>query len=501
MRILLIYPDFPEWDSGGAYYTGIASIYSSIKATGRHEPEFWHITRTVSEEEFTRTVREKNVDIVAFSCTTPMFRYVREWAVWVQRHLKKFMVCGGTHGRMDPMEILENTPITAVCTGEGERAIVELLDHLENKKDFSRIKNFAFRIDGKITQTPLELIYDLESLPDPDRDIFSHLSLYDYTKKGFASTAAFIFSRGCPFSCTFCSNKRLRQSYSDKSNYVRRISPRKAVNQIVDHMEKYPITEYIRIHDSIINLDKEWFRSFAKLYRENVNVPYICMTVAPLCNEEFVDILEESNCLMVMMGIEHAGAQYRKNILGRPMSEGEILKAFKLCRERKIATRAYNMFGLLFDSIDMMLETIKLNAMAFVYDMNVTIFYPFPGTELFDLCKKKGFTLSRVESVSWPNEVLQQPSVTVNEVYLTYTIAHILLYHYGLIFRFVPEEYLEKSIRFIDEEARFYIQSNSERLTRKDFDRLKTMDLQAHRQYKKINSSENGRYKDLLLRV
>ena len=59
--------------------------------------------------------------------------------------------------------------------------------------------------------------------------------------------------------------------------------------------------------DDVFTINKRWFRDFAKVYRERVNIPYHVNVRFDNLNEEIADLLKESNCFRCNVGIE-AGA-------------------------------------------------------------------------------------------------------------------------------------------------------------------------------------------------
>jgi radical SAM superfamily enzyme YgiQ (UPF0313 family) len=90
------------------------------------------------------------------------------------------------------------------------------------------------------------------------------------------------------------------------------------------------------------------------------------------------------------MGIESGNPWLRKNVLGRKMGDEQILDAFRLCRKYGIDTVSLNMMGFPQEDFSMVLDTVKLNARAQPGITQITVFYPFPGTELHRTCREEG---------------------------------------------------------------------------------------------------------------
>jgi radical SAM superfamily enzyme YgiQ (UPF0313 family) len=87
------------------------------------------------------------------------------------------------------------------------------------------------------------------------------------------------------------------------------------------------------------------------------------------------------------MGIECGDEEFRKTFLNRYMSNEKIKTAFKLCRENNIFTTSFNIIGYPVENDNELTEkTIKFNQEVKPSFSQVTIFYPFVGTKLYDYC-------------------------------------------------------------------------------------------------------------------
>jgi radical SAM superfamily enzyme YgiQ (UPF0313 family) len=463
---------------------------------------FMHITWSIDKAEFIQRLKEFSPKIIGFSATTPMFKYVKVWAQWAREIKDALIICGGIHARMDPDRTISVPGIDAVCYGEGELSLVELCFKLEDQQDVTATEDFLFKKGEEIIKNPLKLIEDLDQLPDPDRDIFDHPMLYDYSKKDSPSVATFVFSRGCPFDCSFCSNTRLVRDYG-KSKPVRFVSPSRAVGQIVKHLTRYSNTDYVRIDDTNISINHKWFKEFCRLYKLEVKKPYMCQVrIHPaLFNEEIVTMLKDSGCFLLIFGVEHGSEEYRKRVLNREMTDDEIISAFKLCHKHRLATRAFIMFGTPYETVDLMLDTIKLAAKSEVFDLSPTMFYPFPGTELHAVCRKEGFKIADTFSPSWPVALLDQPKVSKDSVYLVWRASRILLLAYALSSNLPNRSAGTGGVEVLDKLIRSSLHKMEGHVSKAIIDDLATYDSLAHRIYKKIFHPGICAQGDLLLRV
>src|SRR3989338_2521914 len=186
---------------------GIACISSYAKSNGFDVELFdahaYHFTR----RKILKHVVESNPDIIGLSVMT----YQLPTIISFLRDLKLVLpaikvVLGGPHVNVEYESILISCKeADVIVRGEGECTIVELIDALKNGYSLTDIKGIVYRSEGRIkVNQQREFIQDINKLPYPDWDSLQMNRYWDVftTKKNYARVFA---SRGCPYSCTFCS--------------------------------------------------------------------------------------------------------------------------------------------------------------------------------------------------------------------------------------------------------------------------------------------------------
>ena len=147
----------------------------------------------------------------------------------VINHLKKLnipIVYGGIHATISPDLCIKENNI--ICIGEGEEAIVELANSIKDKQDITKIKNLWVKKDGKIIKNEVRPLIDLNKLPFADYDIKNHYILekskiVPFKEKHLNGQIFYQTIRGCPNSCTYCSNRYLKNLYHDKGAIIRKL--------------------------------------------------------------------------------------------------------------------------------------------------------------------------------------------------------------------------------------------------------------------------------------
>ncbi len=395
MHVLFIYPDILEQgDWTGNFYHGIAYLAAVVKQAG-HSASLIHITRRMDRETFLAKVEEKICNhrdtLVAFSSTTNQFPFVVQFSRWAKEFCDCPVICGGIHATLNAEEVISVPAIDIVCQGEGEQPLVELCDRLEQGKRMDDIANLWCRSSGHVVKNPLRpVIRDLDTLPFPDRDIYEYPKLM-LEKEG---KAVFMASRGCPFDCTYCCNHALREIYS-LNHTVRFRSPVNVIAELTQTKKRYPFIKGIWFDDDILPLKKTWFREFALAYAEKISLPFGCNIHPNLVDEQTVGLLKICGCVRIGLGIESGCDFIRNKVLNRPVTRQQIVSAFAMLREAGIRAYSYNIIGLPNETPSDMLETIKLNAAVKSDESQATMFFPYRGTRLHQVCRDHGLISER----------------------------------------------------------------------------------------------------------
>jgi radical SAM superfamily enzyme YgiQ (UPF0313 family) len=404
--ILLIYPDFLEEDKYnrnklGNYSEGLASISAVLKEAG-YGVKLYHQLYMPDKDEFISRVKEYSADCIGFTARTTAIPFITEMAGWLDDELPQIpTVIGGYHAILVPDECIKIRGIDMVVFGEGEYPLRELMDTIRDKKPRTDIASIYFKQDdGTVVKNPVSpMIEDLDELPFPDFELFDYNNL-DRSKN---FTAMVMLSRGCLFSCTYCGNSQFRNIYPNKQKYCRFRSPKKAIELLERLISKYPFIKYIEFRDAIFNMFKEWFYEFMPMYIEKIHLPFNCNLRFDTLDEEMVRTLKEGGCYMIDIGLENGNEEFRRKYLHRSMKNDHMIEVSKWFRKYKITALTYNIVGLPHETLELSLETVKLNAKLDVDKVIPNIFYPYPMTILEKTAKDAGFIDPAVD----PNDPVQ----------------------------------------------------------------------------------------------
>jgi radical SAM superfamily enzyme YgiQ (UPF0313 family) len=350
------------------------------------------------------------------------------------------------HPTLNTEEVIATPGIDYLCVGEGEEAFLELCTKLEEGRDPTQVANIWANRDGKVYRNaPRPMIENLDSIPFPDREIFDYPRLY-HQQEGEAEV---ITSRGCPYQCTYCCNLALRKATSGGGAYVRFRSVDNVIAEIQEIVQRYPFVRLLQFDDDLPFVKLDWTREFSEKYRRSVNLPFRFNARPNLVSRRQLELLKEANCCEVKIGLESGNEEIMNRVLNRNLTVKHIKDAFAICRDLGIRTFSLNMVGLPHETPRTILDTIKLNAQVRSDICQVSIFHPYRGTPLYDLCRDEGFLTEKKIPDFFSDTVLEMISVSPNQILFYRRYFRFLVFLYQVLYK-LPGAVGKPLLRLID---------------------------------------------------
>ena len=400
-RILLIDPYFEKGLKG--FPLGLAYIAAVLENDYYVSVLDLAARAYVEKKSPDEILREKLVnfmpDIVGITSTSPTHRSALEAASIIKSYGNIPIIKGGPHETNAQGASLKKYRIRGKAqylidysvVGEGEETIVELVNKIVAGSSAQGVKGVVFREQGKIVDNGRrDLISCLDSLPMPARHLFYMDARFDeYYKaalfRGKKSTSI-MTSRGCPFSCTFCSSV---QNWRDPINPKNRKPRQRSVESVIWEIEylysKCGFKGFM-FEDDMSIFDKEWFLKFAKQLQENgLNIEYSLQTRADKMDDDIASALADSGCVFVYFGIE-SGVQEILDKCKKGINLESAAKAFHIARKYGIRTMASVQIGLPGEDLEKFTtinKTIKvLNEKLRPDEVALSLTCLYPGSEL-----------------------------------------------------------------------------------------------------------------------
>ncbi len=382
-------------------YEPLGLLYlSSVLRQAGHEVRL----AVASDEDPVAVAREWQPGVVGYSVYTGSQGYYRDLNLRIKEAAEVVSVFGGPHPTYFP-EYVEEPGVDAVCIGEAEGAILDLVESVQAGHPLTGIDNWWFKRNGQIERNPVRpLEDDMDRIAFPDRELL-------FEKDDFARQSGikhFITSRGCPYDCTYCFNHALAQVYKGKGKRLRQMSVDKVIQEIQWVQERYPL-QFVVFLDDLFIVYANWLEELAEKLPREVGLPFFCNVRANLVTPQKIEMLKRAGCASVGMGLETGDPALRNEILKRNLSDEQIIEASSLVREAGIRLLTTNMVGLPGGTLGDDFQTLALNHACKPAYANAFLYQPYPRTELGEYARENGYVEGSLEDIdpsAWERSVL-----------------------------------------------------------------------------------------------
>lgn len=332
-------------------------------------------------QEAKEILLKEKPDLVGISTmTTKIASAFRLAEICKSYNINMPVVMGGPHPTLMPEEVLNNSPaVDMVMRGEGEISIVNMVNALENNISLENVKGISFRKKGKIIHNQAEdQIMDLDSLPLPARDLLWGKDTYTSEDMGLMFA-----SRACPFNCTFCSSAGVW------GRITRYRSIENIIMEIKEVQERYGTVQF-SFKDDTFTLKRQRVIDFCStLKKESIRINWDCNGRINLLDEELLSIMREAGCNSLKIGIESGSPRILK-LMKKVITVEQIKNQAKVLNRSGIHWTGYFIMGLPTETKEEIYATLRLMKEIKPDFASLSVYEPFPGTELFELGIKMG---------------------------------------------------------------------------------------------------------------
>ena len=386
MRIVFIHPNY---HSGGAEIAGnwppawVAYLTGHLRRAGFDDIHFIDaMTNHIGPDELRTRLMALQPDVVGLTAITPAI-YEAEACLRIAQEVvpQALRVLGGIHATFMFRQVLEEAPwVDVIVRGEGEEILVALMEAVRDGRwpsDRRRIKGLAFRDGDEIVSTQAaSTVKNLDAI-DPDWSILEW-SKYIYVPLG-VRVAIPNMARGCPFTCSFCSQWKFWRDYRVRD-------PKKVADEIERLVTDHGVGFFI-LADEEPTINKKKFVEFCQeLINRGLNKRVtwgINTRVTDIYRDrDLLKFYREAGLVHVSLGTE-AAAQLKLDLFNKETTVAENKEAIRLLREADIFVEAQFIVGLDNETKETLEETFQM-AWDWQPDLaNWSMYTPWPFTPLF----------------------------------------------------------------------------------------------------------------------
>jgi len=211
----------------------------------------------------------------------------------------------------------------------------------------------------------------IDDIPWPDRTDFPNMKIRD-----------FISSRGCAHACFYCFN----QKWIELHPHFPKVRVRDAKDVCAEIKSVNP--EFAYFQDSCFGLSMKWMEEFGNNY---CGIPYHCHLRPKQVTDVMCSLLAGSNCASIRMALESASDRLRE-LMNRPKLDTQnVIHASDRLKYWGIKFMIQNILAIPTSTIEDDLATLEFNIRCKPDYAWSSIFTPYPGTVLGDMCKAEGW--------------------------------------------------------------------------------------------------------------
>jgi anaerobic magnesium-protoporphyrin IX monomethyl ester cyclase len=248
------------------------------------------------------------------------------------------------------------------------------------------VKGLVFKDEKSIVRTDQrEFVEDLNSLAFPTRDLFDNKAYKKYYHDRFGySITSMITSRGCPFSCDFCSRPIFGADMRKRS-----------VANIVDEIEEIQAMGYDRVWfaDDCFTLNRRHVLDVCReIVKRRVKVGWECLSRVDSMNAEMAEGMKRAGCIGVFFGIE-SGNDSVLNIMKKRITTAQAQHAVYEAKAAGLKVGAFFIVGYPGENDKTVLDTVRFASGLPLDYLSFTLPYPIPGTPLYEHVKGRGVSI------------------------------------------------------------------------------------------------------------
>ena len=412
LDVLFIYPPWAVLDDRAILQNslpplGILSIAAYLESLGRRVAVCDIHGEKLDDADLRLRLRHHRPRVVGISVLTNMSIPAHKIArICKEESPGCVIVAGGVHAEAMPESMLKNSAFDAVCRGDGEELMRDVLDG----KPFADIEGLSWRDGESIRHNPPRpLTMDLDRYP------FPAYHLVDF-KNYFPAVGSYrnlpainmLMTRGCPGKCSFCNSARTT---------LRTRDPGRAVEQIKLLRQKYGIRQ-IQFYDDTFTVFKQNVLAFcAKLSEADLGVSWTAYIRGDCFSEDMAIAMKKAGCHQVLMGVETGNERVAARI-GKTIDRERYKETVRIAHKHGLEVRGSFIIGNMEETLQSMEDTLD-----FAMELDVDLFQlnistPYPGSALFSEAAEKGWLKHRNWYAYGQGEVMvEQPQISAAAIY------------------------------------------------------------------------------------
>lgn len=397
------------------------------------------ITYGLSDADIIRKIEEFKPDVIGCSS---LFSLQYDNTKYLCRLIKKInpkiiTVAGGMHVTVRPYEVLSDKNTDFILQGESEYTFSQLIDALEDNKDYSDIDGIGYKgKDCICVKRKEKFIENLDELPFPARDL---LNINAYFKAGLAHGFALtskrnvnlITSRGCPGGCVFCTINLIA------GKRFRARSPENVLAELEQVKKDFGV-RHVQFEDDNLTFNIERAKKiFQGMIDRRLNLKWNPPSAVALwrMDKETLDLMKKSGCYYVKFAVESGSQRVLNEVIKKPQDLNRAIPLIKYARKIGMRVGSFFVVGLPGETKEEIKESFEFPYKVRLDWVEYSLATPHYGTELRKICEENKYLRDHdmsdlycrkgvIDTPEFTADWLEKTVIAENKRYIIYLLFH-----------------------------------------------------------------------------
>jgi anaerobic magnesium-protoporphyrin IX monomethyl ester cyclase len=311
---------------------------------------------------------------LASSATYGLMRQARRESSFAANAL---IMTGGVHCNFYPEGSLADFDADLASYGESDETILQMLDCIATR-DFAAVPGILWRgPDGEVLRNPPKpLMRDIDQLPLPARHLLpaDHVVLADRLAGTDLRMAHVMFSRGCPFPCSFCAAGQTRIQYRGGT------SARLELEHLIS---SYGIEGFAIVDDNFI-VNKAKVGDICD-HIADLGLRWSALSRVDTVDAPLLARMASSGCIEIKFGME-SGSETLLRAMRKNTTREQIRRAVRATADAGMAAKVFIIHGFPGENQQTTDDTMSLltELKPDLARVSLFRFVPLPGTQVYD---------------------------------------------------------------------------------------------------------------------
>ncbi len=342
--------------------------------------EYALLPKVLTSSKFLQKFKKYDPDIVGITSYTENYPIALRIARMCKNEKDEVrLMLGGPHVTFQAEECLKNNPlIDLVAIGEIDHLILDIVKGLSGQLEITEIPNIAYSKNNSIRFNPVKGNLTLDAIPSPNFELikdklyppfFLHLE----------------FSRGCPYSCAFCSLSPI------SGNKIRFFPIKRVIENLLAFEEQFKKYNFFITDPNFLVNPKRVRLFLEEVKSQKIELPaWDFQTRVDLINREILNDLKKANADQITLGIEDVNDSVLQ-ACGKNQTFSQVERSIKIIKELDFRSHSNFIIGLPSQTREHMLKNISYSSK--LDRFNFSTLKPFPGSKIYDNPENYGLTI------------------------------------------------------------------------------------------------------------